>query len=280
MSSFKIPDWLWPNYDDWSDFRFTNPGSHELYLPYHPYHIYPIVAVIFYVLSTYSTEWILRKINFQPMKLKWLSFFHNLFLSAFSFFIFFAIVWDLLLLYLKYDFTTMFCDSEAKGAQGRIVYFYYVFYLSKIYEFVDTFLLIFKRKPVIFLHRYHHFITLIMAYINLAAETSPQWVIILPNAMVHIIMYYYYALTTLGFQPSWKKWVTRIQITQFVFDLLMGVIGFLDAYAHNWDCAGGMTLWIIDIIIIASFLQLFVDFFKKTYEENSDRKKRHSNKSQ
>ena len=36
------------------------------------------------------------------------------------------------------------------------------------------------------------------------------------NTGVHVVMYYYYFLCTLKRPPKWKKWITNIQIIQFV----------------------------------------------------------------
>ena len=47
-----------------------------------------------------------------------------------------------------------------------------------------------------------------------------QWLPISLNLIVHTIMYYYYAQQALGIKVWWKKWLTTIQIIQFVLDIM------------------------------------------------------------
>lgn len=63
-------------------------------------------------------------------------------------------------------------------------------YLVKLYEFLDTVILILKNKPVIFLHEYHHAATLFLCWIQMEEHSACQWVPITINLFVHIFMYY------------------------------------------------------------------------------------------
>jgi hypothetical protein len=65
--------------------------------------------------------------------------------------------------------------------------------------------------------------------------TPQQWVVIVLNLTVHVIMYYYYYATAGGakiwvclcspcFPPltfQWKRYLTTMQITQFIIDLFV-----------------------------------------------------------
>lgn len=73
---------------------------------------------------------------------------------------------------------------------------YYLNYLLKFYEHLDTYVLILKKKRVIFLHWYHHastflllvthiqIVTVLLTYIQLNTSTTVQWVPILCNVIV------------------------------------------------------------------------------------------------
>jgi hypothetical protein len=62
---------------------------------------------------------------------------------------------------------------------------------------LDTFLLVARKKPVTFLHEYHHAATLVLCWIQQREYSTVQWVPILLNLGVHVIMYYYFAMTAL-----------------------------------------------------------------------------------
>jgi len=48
-----------------------------------------------------------------------------------------------------------------------------------------------------------------------------MWVPIGLNLMVHVFMYYYYAVATLGYKVWWKRHLTTLQIAQFIIDVVV-----------------------------------------------------------
>jgi hypothetical protein len=98
----------------------------------------------------------------------------------------------------------VFCDRGGKYQTGRYYFGVYLFYLSKYYELLDTLFLVLKKKPLIFLHVYHHPATLILCWYSLQVQLTPQWLCTTANAIVHTFMYYYYYLAVLGQTVFWK----------------------------------------------------------------------------
>jgi len=196
---------------------------------------------------------------------------HNWFLALLSLFMGLAICRELYETYVRHGHEVLFCDRDTQLSRGPIIFFLYIFYLSKYYELLDTFILVLKKKPVIFLHIYHHFITLLLTYVMLSTEVVMQWICILTNCFVHVFMYSYYAGREHGWHnlcDQFKQWVTRVQIVQFVLDLVL--IG----YAMTWQigsggqCSGPMWAWVFGCSVIASFLLLFIQFYIVSYFTN------------
>lgn len=127
-------------------------------------------------------------------------------------------------------------------------------------------------------------------------------------------MYYYYARTSVSSKPIWwKKYLTTMQIVQFVIDLL--VINFcmyvrtmsdwspyikeqygIDVPLPTWGvfgsgfqpepeldlkqpatCHGTYSAAFMGIVLINSYLLLFIEFFFKTYKKpKSDARKKNN----
>ncbi|UZJ53956.1 hypothetical protein CBS101457_003276 [Exobasidium rhododendri] len=162
----------------------------------------------------------------------------------------------------------------------RLETFYIINYYIKYWELVDTLFLVLKEKPLAFLHVYHHSATALLCFTQLHGKTSVSWVVISLNLAVHVLMYAYYALTSMGIRVPWKKAVTVAQITQFVIDLF---VVFFASYTHwaygKWnmksytkgDCAGKEYAAISGMCVLSSYLVLFILFYQKTYLQKKGR---------
>jgi len=138
--------------------------------------------------------------------------------------------------------------------------------MFKLYELLDTIFLVLKKKPLGFLHVYHHAMTALLCSVQLEGQSIVQWVPIVLNLAVHIVMYYYYARTAISSAPIWwKKYLTMLQIGQFVLDLIViYYVVIIKALDHR-ACYGSMKSYLFGTFIITSYLFLFIRFFGRTY---------------
>lgn len=86
------------------------------------------------------------------------------------------------------------------------------------------------------------------------------------NGMVHTIMYAYYILSTFdNMKPYlwWKKYVTTIQLIQFI---ILGIHFAVAALTPN--CGYPRALSLTGVAIACLFFALFMSFYKETYRSN------------
>ncbi|XP_031251262.1 putative elongation of fatty acids protein DDB_G0272012 [Pistacia vera] len=162
------------------------------------------------------------------------------------------------------------CYPKNVEPKGPLFFWAYVFYLSKIYEYVDTFLIVVSKsmKRLSFLHVYHHATVLIMCYIGLHTSQSSFPVVLVTNCVVHVFMYYYYLLCAIGKRPKWKRLVTDIQILQFMSSFINMLIVFFFHFTGS-GCSG---IWgyCFSMAFISTLLVLFIDFHSKNYNAKKD----------
>ncbi|GFV44732.1 elongation of very long chain fatty acids protein 7 [Trichonephila clavipes] len=167
-----------------------------------------------------------------------------------------------------------FCKGTAVR-KGNIAYklvsYLWFIYILKYIEFIDTMFFILRKKFNLIsnLHVIHHTIVPILGWIMFRTERSGfQSIPVLLNGFVHIIMYSYYGLAAIG--PSmkkylwWKKYVTILQMVQFVFLLF-----FVAVIAPYTGCMMMKSSTAINIICGVLFFTLFYNFYYRNFNENT-----------
>lgn len=138
--------------------------------------------------------------------------------------------------------------------------------ISKWVEFIDTFLMILQRKPLIFLHVWHHATVPVHMYIMLYTEWDSAIFGDLFNAFVHIIMYYYYTIRAVHRNVWWKELVTILQLVQFVLCFVLLYLVYSKAERCSWNDRTSTAMASVFTFYL-SYLILFIQFYISTYRK-------------
>jgi hypothetical protein len=127
---------------------------------------------------------------------------------------------------------------ELYSKSSKVTYALWLYFFSKAIEFMDTFLMIVRKKfnQITFLHVFHHSSMLVIWWIAVTWIPSGQiWLGAWLNSGVHVVMYLYYALSVIPSLKNklwWKKYITNMQLVKkcFIFFFLLIFQGtpFLD----------------------------------------------------
>lgn len=69
-----------------------------------------------------------------------------------------------------------------------LAYYGWIFYLSKFYEVLDTFIILAKGKPSSTLQTYHHAGAMMCMWAGIRFMSAPIWVFVLVNSFIHALM--------------------------------------------------------------------------------------------
>ena len=153
--------------------------------------------------------------NRPAFKLKKLSICWNIALALFSIQGAFICVPRVLNVWYHNGFSTTVCNPALMDMTFTTWLFLFVY--SKVFELFDTVLLILKKKPVIFLHWFHHTTVLWVCWLSHKHGYLPGIWFCAMNFFVHSIMYSYYAATQMGFYKyvsPFAPLITTLQLVQ------------------------------------------------------------------
>jgi len=165
----------------------------------------------------------------------------------------------------NYGFRYSICTSGY--TQLRVTGFWAtVFTLSKALELIDTAFIVLRKRPVIFLHWYHHVTVMLLTWYGFKDHPSPARWFIWMNYSVHGVMYTYYGVRAIGWRTA--KWISVTVTTMQISQMLVGCYIAYDIYtakAHGEFCQQTPIHLRFTIIVYFSYLILFVQFFYEAY---------------
>jgi len=152
-----------------------------------------------------------------------------------------------------------------------------LFILSKIPELIDTVFLVVHKKPVIFLHWYHHVTVLLYCWHSYVVNTTTGIWFCVMNYAVHGIMYFYYFLMAVKMRPKWfnPMWITYAQISQMFFGVTITAIAYCyKSFDVDNSCAVDPGNNMAAVVMYGSYLALFLQFFFRRYFKTKVQKKK------
>lgn len=201
--------------------------------------------------------------NRQPFQLKYLYFFWNASLSFFSGMgVFIFLFFDPACL-LK----TSLSESECHPCIRACVY---TFCLTKAIEFGDSFLLAFKKKPLRFLHVYHHLTVTLYCWHAIKVSASFGHLFAFINLTIHCFMYLYFAIATVyprhPLLLASSSYITICQTTQmFVGMYLSFSVLFRDFNRSMVPPTLEHANAMFALFLYTSYAYLFVLFYVERY---------------
>ncbi|KAJ2722198.1 hypothetical protein GGI07_003475 [Coemansia sp. Benny D115] len=203
-----------------------------------------------------------KKSIFEPMTM--VVFVHNTVLAVYSAWAFMGVFPTFVKDVMTKGIHAGLCDLDGTRWNSVLFAHMYLFYLSKYYELLDTAIIILKGRKASLLQIYHHAGVILVTYYGCYYSAACSVFIVWENAGVHTVMYTYYALTAIGINPPGKKYLTSLQIFQFLFGQSAIIL-----YAVMRDCESPVQrtwLWIMTSYLLP-LIYLFVQFYISTYKK-------------
>ncbi|XP_049711054.1 elongation of very long chain fatty acids protein 3 [Elephas maximus indicus] len=141
-----------------------------------------------------------------------------------------------------------------------------LFVFSKIIELGDTAFIILRKRPLIFVHWYHHSTVLIFTFFGYKSRMAAGGWFMTMNFGVHAIMYTYYTLKAakVNFPRMLSMLITSLQILQMFAGAVTGILTYI--WRHEQGCdTTTMEQFFWSFVMYSSYFILFAHFFHQTY---------------
>jgi len=191
----------------------------------------------------------------------------NAFLCVFSFIGMLKTAPYLLGLLLSTSFESTVCarstDSWGVGPTG---FWVMLFISSKVPELIDTVFIVLRRKPLIFLHWYHHVTVLLFCWSAFSVQAGSGLYFVAMNYSVHALMYGYYCLQALNMMP--KSFPAIIITMSQIAQMFVGTGVCIACWYFSLSgktCHNDRSNLIAGAIMYGSYMYLFCEFAVKRY---------------
>ncbi|KAI8847404.1 GNS1/SUR4 family-domain-containing protein [Chytridium lagenaria] len=242
--------------DDLLAYLSANASPHAARLPLmNPIHV--VLIIIAYLVVVFGGMTVMKAL--PRLNVNLLAMVHNTAMVALSAYMMVGILNEA----YQAKYTLWFNPIDTTETGFPMAKMIWLFYISKIFEFTDTK----NNRQIPFLHVYHHTSVFgIWWLVTFIAPGSESYFSAALNSFIHVVMYGYYLLSSLGIkQVSFiKRYITAMQMTQFC--CMMVQASFLLVYPDNYPkgttpyprAIASLLFW-----YMWTMLGLFANFFLK-----------------
>lgn len=243
--------------------QMGDPRTRDYPLVVNPLFVFPLVFFYLYFVKIAGPRWMKDKKPFDIINVVRA---YNLFMVVVSALFLYL---HLRLTYLPGGRYNLWCQGITGYTDDELTRYYkygWFFVAARYADLLDTVFCVLRKKfnQITHLHVIHHTLVTVNVwfYTLFAPEGQPALGLAI-NVFVHIVMYFYYFLATLGPQVRkhlwWKKYLTTMQIVQFV--IVMAHIS-IPLFV---DCGFPRSIIIIGNLQTFLLLCMFVNFYIKAY---------------
>lgn len=243
--------------------------------------VVPGTAIVLYLIMVFGLQRWMR--DRQPLEFPILLRLWNLFMTILAFTMLTGLAVPILINiyknYLPLSLNTIYmvtCSPDYKIWIGPQVFWGWIFAWSKFVEMGDTLFLILRKKPVIFLHWYHHTTVLAYTWFSISVMNPTSGFFASVNAFVHVWLYYYYYIADRGYRPFWGRYLTLAQLIQMVFGFGVSLL-WAYYYFSGAVCPQKYPLTLVGctMALYGSYFFLFFVMYMQRWGESTERKKQH-----
>lgn len=228
----------------------------------------PVISVILYLaLSTPVFSFIQKAFNLQPKGalLQNFTILHSAILAVYSGWTFYHSTKIVLAYSAQHTFYGAVCDVNGDLWNKHGLAFWMIhFYISKYYEFIDTWIVLLKGRIPMFLQTYHHAGIVVLMWGFVVTSNTSGLIILCFNSFIHTLMYSYYVLAAFGVQSPLKHYLTQAQIGQFIIGIICTLPAHFIAGCQNQ--AQSFVLAAVQLYAVV-LIYLFWSFYVSTYKK-------------
>ena len=233
---------------------FTNP-------------LVPLLSVVLYLLLSKPIVNFLRnyfKLKPKGIILQRVTAIHSLILAIYSGWTCYYSVPIVYNYMMRNGFWPTLCDpQQSLWTNYHFGFWITHFYLSKYYEFIDTWIVLAKGRDPIFLQTFHHAGITILMWGFIVTSNTVGLVIVCLNSFIHTLMYTYYFMAAYGYQSPLKHYLTQAQIIQFLIGMTLTIpTHFIQGCLNP---AQSLVLGITQLYTII-LIALFISFYLQSYK--------------